>query len=50
MKVTENTVIALPICPKCGAEDSMEHVKTEYHNVETHYDVCVVCNHKTDPE
>ena len=40
----------LPTCPKCGAEDSMEHVKTEYHNIETHYDECVVCGHRTDPE
>jgi hypothetical protein len=40
----------LPKCPKCGAEDSMEHVKTEYHNIETHYDECVVCGHGTAPE
>lgn len=40
----------LPTCPKCGAEDSMEHVKTDYHGIETHYDECVVCQHRTDPE
>lgn len=40
----------LPKCPKCGAEDSMEHVKTEYHNIETHYDECVVCGYRTNPE
>lgn len=37
-------------CPKCGAEDSMEHVKTTHQNIETHYDVCVVCQYRTDPE
>jgi Zn ribbon nucleic-acid-binding protein len=50
VKVTENTDLVLPICPKCGAEDAMEHVKTEYHNIETHYDECVVCGYRTDPE
>lgn len=40
----------LPTCPKCGAEDSMEHVKTEVGNIETHYDVCVVCDYRTAPE
>ena len=40
----------LPTCPKCGAEDAMEHVKTEYHNIETHYDECMVCGYRTDPE
>lgn len=42
--------IVLPVCPKCGAEDSMEHVKTEAHNIETHYDECVLCKYRTAPE
>lgn len=50
MRITENTNLVLPLCPHCGSEDSMEHVKTEYHNIETHYDECVVCEHRTDPE
>jgi Zn ribbon nucleic-acid-binding protein len=50
VKVTENTALLLPTCPKCAAEDSMEHVKTDYHNIETHYDECVVCGYRTDPE
>lgn len=37
-------------CPKCKAEYSMEHVKTEYHGIETHYDECVVCQYRTQPE
>lgn len=48
--LTNAAAIELPKCPKCGAEDSMEHVKTEYHNIETHYDECVVCGYRTDPE
>ena len=43
-------LVDVPKCPKCGAEDAMEHVKTDYHGIETHYDVCVVCNHRSDPE
>lgn len=50
MRVTESTVLVLPTCPKCGAEDSMEQVTTDYHNVETFYDECVVCQYRTDPE
>lgn len=50
MKITENMNLVLPTCPKCGAEDSMEHVKTDYHGIETHYDECVVCQYRTQPE
>lgn len=40
----------LPKCPMCGAVGSMEHIKTEAHGIETHYDECTICHHRTDPE
>lgn len=45
-----NGSIVLPVCPKCGAEDCAEHVKTEAHGIETHFDECALCGYRTDPE
>lgn len=46
----------LPTCPKCGAEDSMEHCKHRFSTEggpnlpDCDWYECVVCGHKTDPE
>lgn len=54
MQITANTAaeITLPTCPKCGAEDSMEHRKVRYPDapLDADWDECVVCGHQTDPE
>jgi hypothetical protein len=56
MKVTENTALVLPTCPKCGAEDSMEHCKHRFSTEsgpnlpDCDWDQCVVCGYQTDPE
>lgn len=56
MKVTENTAIVLPTCPKCGAEDSMEHRRHRFSTEsgpnlpDADWDECVVCGYQTDPE
>jgi Zn ribbon nucleic-acid-binding protein len=52
MKVTEHTVLELPKCPKCGAEDSMEHCKVRVPDVplDADWDECMVCGYRTDPE
>ena len=43
---------ALPKCPKCGAEDSMEHyrVRVPEAPLDADWDECAVCGYKTDPE
>lgn len=46
----------LPTCPKCGAEDSMEHCKHRFSTEggpnlpDADWDECVVCGYRTDPE
>lgn len=50
MMISEN--IVLPKCPKCGAEDSMEHCKVRVPDapLDADWDECVVCQYRTDPE
>lgn len=54
MKVTEYTAdaITLPKCPKCGAEDAMEHRRVRYpsYHTDADWDECAVCGYQTDPE
>ena len=54
MKITEATAeaIVLPTCPKCGAEDSMEHCKVRVPDVplDADWDECAVCGYRSDPE
>ena len=58
MNVTAETaaVIALPTCPKCGAEDSMEHRRHRFSTEggpnlpDADWEECVVCGFQTDPE
>ena len=46
----------LPTCPKCGAEDSMEHHQHRFSTErgpnlpDADWDECVVCGYQTDPE
>ncbi len=51
MKITD-AVIELPKCPKCGAEDSMEHHKVRFPDapLDADWDECVVCGYRSDPE
>lgn len=43
---------ALPLCPKCKAEDSMEHHRVRFPDapLDADWDVCSVCGYATDPE
>ena len=56
MKVTEETALVLPTCPKCGAEDSMEPRRHRFSTEcgpnlpDCDWEECVVCGHQTDPE
>ena len=56
MRLTEITVFVLPTCPKCGAEDSMEHRRHRFspdrgpNLPDADWDECVVCGYQTDPE
>lgn len=56
MTVSENTVLVLPKCPKCGAEDSMEHRQHRFSTdrgpnlPDCDWDECVVCGYATAPE
>lgn len=42
----------LPVCQKCGAEDSMEHHKVRVPDapLDADWDECVVCGYRTTPE
>lgn len=54
--MNELAAVKLPTCPKCWAEDSMEHRRhrfsTEDNNPmpDADWDECVVCGYQTDPE
>lgn len=49
-------VVELPKCPKCGAEDAMEHRRHRFSTErgpnlpDADWDECVVCGYQTDPE
>ncbi len=44
--------LRLPLCPKCGAEDSMEHHRVRFPDapLDADWDQCAVCDYRTDPE
>lgn len=48
--------VKLPTCPKCGAEDSMEHCRHRFSTEggpnlpDADWDECMVCGYQTDPE
>lgn len=48
----QTLLVALPKCPKCGAEDSMEHrkVRVPAAPLDADWDECVVCDYQTVPE